>query len=220
MLVIAAIAFFWWAGRRAGGHLSRRMLTARIVIALLCWGVFAGRSPLGRYLWLYLWGGKIAQALGVPIAQTEFWSWAGPARALSHSVLADASSVMNIGMLIGASGWAIYTTCFGQAGWPPVGQVMAAIIGGLLMGVGARLGFGCNIGAFLGGIHLAVCMVGSGLSSLCRQPISVYGCSPILDLNRQDSVYQERHKHEAFTISLAKCDLQPTGDRLSGADCK
>ena len=153
LLVIAAIAFFWQAGRRAGGHLSRRMLTACIVIALLCWGAFllAGH-PWGVTFGFTLWGGKIAQALGVPIAQTEFWSWAGPARALSHSVLADASSVMNIGMLIGASGWAIYTTRFGQAGWPPVGQVMAAIIGGLLMGVGARLGFGCNIGAFLGGI--------------------------------------------------------------------
>jgi hypothetical protein len=29
---------------------------------------------------------------------------------------------------------------------------MAAIIGGLMMGYGARLSFGCNIGAFLGGI--------------------------------------------------------------------
>jgi uncharacterized membrane protein YedE/YeeE len=30
--------------------------------------------------------------------------------------------------------------------------MLAAAIGGLLMGVGARLAFGCNIGAFLAGI--------------------------------------------------------------------
>jgi uncharacterized protein len=31
-------------------------------------------------------------------------------------------------------------------------SLLAAGIGGLLMGWGARLGFGCNIGAFVGGI--------------------------------------------------------------------
>ena len=153
LLVSVAIGFFWRAGRQVGSILPRNMLVASILIAGLCWSTFllAGHA-WGVTFGFTLGGGKIADALGVPIAQTEFWSWAGPARALSHSVLADASSVMNIGMLIGASGWAIFTTRFGQAGWPPKGQVMAAIIGGLLMGIGARLGFGCNIGAFLGGI--------------------------------------------------------------------
>ena len=30
-------------------------------------------------------------------------------------------------------------------------ELISATIGGLLMGIGARLSFGCNIGAFLGG---------------------------------------------------------------------
>ena len=30
--------------------------------------------------------------------------------------------------------------------------ITLSVIGGLLMGIGARLAFGCNIGAFLGGI--------------------------------------------------------------------
>ena len=56
LLVIAAIAFFWRAGRRAGGHLSRRMLTDCIVIALLCWGAFllAGH-PWGVTFGFTLW---------------------------------------------------------------------------------------------------------------------------------------------------------------------
>ncbi len=104
----------------------------------------------------------------------------------------------------------------GQAGWPPVGQVMAAIIGGLLMGVGARLGFGCNIGAFLGGIASGSLHGWVWFIQPLQAAIGIW--LPYFDdLNRQDSVYQERHKHEAFTISLAKCDLQHAGDRLSGA---
>jgi uncharacterized membrane protein YedE/YeeE len=34
----------------------------------------------------------------------------------------------------------------------PKQSLLAAGIGGLLMGWGARLGFGCNIGAFVGGV--------------------------------------------------------------------
>src|SRR5262249_58787858 len=36
--------------------------------------------------------------------------------------------------------------------WSPDRPLAAAAIGGLLMGWGARLGFGCNIGAFVGGV--------------------------------------------------------------------
>ena len=34
----------------------------------------------------------------------------------------------------------------------PLGSIMAAVIGGLLLGYGARIAFGCNIGAYFGGI--------------------------------------------------------------------
>ena len=36
--------------------------------------------------------------------------------------------------------------------WPSGQQLVAAAVGGVLMGIGARLSFGCNIGAFLGGL--------------------------------------------------------------------
>jgi uncharacterized membrane protein YedE/YeeE len=36
--------------------------------------------------------------------------------------------------------------------WPPAKSLLAAALGGLIMGWGARLGFGCNIGAFVGGV--------------------------------------------------------------------
>ena len=89
---------------------------------------------------------------GIPIDKTVFWQWPGPALALKQSVFANISSLMNFGMIIGAGFCAAVTASFANQPWPPIRQLVAAIIGGLLMGIGARLAFGCNIGAFVAGI--------------------------------------------------------------------
>jgi uncharacterized membrane protein YedE/YeeE len=99
-----------------------------------------------------LWGAKIAQVIGVPVETWEFWNWAGPARALSNSVLQDNTSVMNFGIVIGAAFAAALAGKFAPRVSVPVASLIAAAIGGLLMGYGARLAFGCNIGAFFSGI--------------------------------------------------------------------
>jgi len=57
-----------------------------------------------------------------------------------------------LGMIFGAMATAAATAPFARNPWPPLKSLAAAAIGGLLMGWGARLGFGCNIGAFVGGI--------------------------------------------------------------------
>ncbi|MGB2160220.1 MAG: YeeE/YedE thiosulfate transporter family protein, partial [Candidatus Puniceispirillaceae bacterium] len=90
--------------------------------------------------------------LGVPVGDFAFWQWAGPQRALAHSVLADVSSLMDIGMVIGAGLLAAIGGGLRRQSWPSSRQLVAAALGGILMGIGARLAFGCNIGAFLAGI--------------------------------------------------------------------
>ncbi|WP_417837542.1 YeeE/YedE family protein [Thalassospira tepidiphila] len=99
-----------------------------------------------------LWGAKIAQVIGIPVETWEFWNWAGPARALGNSVLQDNTSVMNFGIVIGAAFAAALAGKFAPRVSVPVASLVAAAIGGLLMGYGARLAFGCNIGAFFSGI--------------------------------------------------------------------
>lgn len=152
-LIGGAVFLFAKSGLKLGFSWPAKLIKASVVIAILCWATFllAGHA-WGVTFGFTLWGAKIAQAVGAPLQETVFWSWAGPANALSHSVLADTSSVMNIGLLLGASAIAIYQLKFAKAGWPPLAQIGAAASGGMLMGVGARLGFGCNIGAFVGGI--------------------------------------------------------------------
>lgn len=99
-----------------------------------------------------LWGAKAIQALGVPVETWTFWTWPGPAKALSGSVLADTTSVMNFGILLGAALAAALAGKFAPKAKLPLASLAAAAFGGVLMGYGARLSFGCNIGALFSGI--------------------------------------------------------------------
>ncbi|WP_432287200.1 YeeE/YedE family protein [Aminobacter sp. BA135] len=99
-----------------------------------------------------LWGAKVAQAVGVPVETWAFWTWPGPAKALGSSVLADITSVMNFGIILGAALAAGLAGKFAPKVHMPFASFLAAAIGGVLMGYGARLSFGCNVGALFSGI--------------------------------------------------------------------
>jgi uncharacterized membrane protein YedE/YeeE len=99
-----------------------------------------------------LWGAKIWAALGGDPSSWGYWSGGYPAKALSSSVLNDTVSIMNFGVILGAALASALAGKFAPPGKIPRNRLAAAIIGGLLLGYGARLAFGCNIGALLGGI--------------------------------------------------------------------
>jgi uncharacterized membrane protein YedE/YeeE len=99
-----------------------------------------------------LWGAKIAQAISIDVSHWEFWTWPAQSQALNSSVLADTVSVMDFGLVLGAALAAAIAGKFAPKAKLPLGSLLAAIIGGLLMGYGARLSFGCNIGALFSGI--------------------------------------------------------------------
>ncbi|GEN24633.1 YeeE/YedE family protein [Halomonas cupida] len=113
-----------------------------------------GGAPWGITFAFNLWGAKALQAIGVDMSQFEFWTWDYPAMALADSVLVNITSVMNFGLLLGAMWAAGMANRFNEASRkrPEGRQFLAAIIGGLLLGYGARLGFGCNIGALFSGL--------------------------------------------------------------------
>lgn len=99
-----------------------------------------------------LWGAKIAQSVGVPVETWSFWTSPAQARALDRSVLFDITSVMDFGTLLGAALAAGLAGKFAPKASLPFLSLLAAAIGGVLMGYGARLSFGCNIGALFSGI--------------------------------------------------------------------
>jgi hypothetical protein len=148
-LIVLAIA------KRRGANVRPRtnFLIGAFVIAALMIGAFiAGGHPWSVTFGYTVWGGKLAMLAGWDISQAEFWTWPGPAHALKDSVLSDTASLTDLGMIFGAMGAAAFSKPFAPGPWPPLKSLLAASIGGLLMGWGARLGFGCNIGAFVGGV--------------------------------------------------------------------
>ena len=98
-----------------------------------------------------LWGSKIAERLGVDVRGWEYWA-GERAAPLDASVLADTTSLLNFGIVLGALGAAAVGGTFLLHRRIPPKTAAAAIVGGLLMGYGARLAYGCNIGAYFGGI--------------------------------------------------------------------
>lgn len=113
--------------------------------------------PWGITYGLTLWGAKIASAMGIDVASWTFWTWPYHKNALAGSVFANTTSVMNFGLIIGALLAAGLAGRFApSAPWRlPLRSVVAAVAGGLLMGYGARLAFGCNIGAYFSGVASA-----------------------------------------------------------------
>jgi uncharacterized protein len=99
-----------------------------------------------------LWGAKAATAFGWDPSTSSFWSGGFPGAALEHSILRDNISIMDLGIIAGALTAAGLAGRFAPSWRVPWRSLLAAILGGLLMGYGARLAFGCNIGAFFSGI--------------------------------------------------------------------
>ena len=142
------------AKRRGASFMpSRSLIAGSAIIGILSIAVFLAEGhPWSVTFGFTVWGGKLATLVGFDLSQAEFWQWEGPSRALSESVLSDNSSLTNFGMIFGAMAAASATQPFARTAWPPLRSLLAAAVGGLLMGWGARLGFGCNIGAFVGGV--------------------------------------------------------------------
>jgi uncharacterized protein len=111
-----------------------------------------GGRPWGVTSAFALWGAKWFQALGVDVAAWPYWQAPAQAAALQSSVLMDVTSVMNFGIVLGALVAATLAHKFAPA-WQVSGRSLAAaVIGGVLLGYGARIAYGCNIGAYFSGI--------------------------------------------------------------------
>ncbi|MFS0785958.1 YeeE/YedE family protein [Shouchella sp. 1P09AA] len=126
------------------------LFTAAIVLAVLnALTLLTRGTPWGVTSAFTLWGSKAADAIGFDV---ESWGyWQGSTEALHASIFADTTTVLNFGVILGAfiasAAGGLFTLTKITAK-----NAAASVIGGLLMGYGARLAFGCNVGAYFGGI--------------------------------------------------------------------
>jgi len=182
VLQTLTLAVAWWALRRRdslrGAAGLDPLLAGGLLLALLNFATLVLAGHPWTITWAFtLWGAKAAVLLGWQPAGDAFWSAPFQANALSSSVLGDVTSLMDIGILLGAALAAAATGRFVPQWRIPPRSLAAALIGGILMGYGARIAFGCNIGAFFSGVAstslhgwlwFAAALAGSGIGVRLR----------------------------------------------------
>lgn len=126
---------------------------AAVLIGALAAMIFlVSGLPWGVTMGLTVAGAKAVTLSGLDLGGSAFWAWEGAHTALEGPLLAHHSALSNLGLLLGALLAAAATGRLRHdlaIGWD---GTIGAAIGGVLMGVGARLSFGCNIGAVVGGL--------------------------------------------------------------------
>jgi uncharacterized membrane protein YedE/YeeE len=97
-----------------------------------------------------LWGSKLLDTVGVDVRSWDYWQ--DNAASYEQGVLGNVTSVMDLGIVLGAlvasaaaGAWTLHRRVPGRL-------ALGAVVGGLMMGYGARIAYGCNIGAYFGGI--------------------------------------------------------------------
>lgn len=117
-----------------GAVLLAMLALALVIVTGKSWGV---TGPFG------IWGGKFLELIGIKadtwrgfngqLAKYKFWE--------------DVPSVTDLGIVVGAFIAVLLAGQFKIKKLKSGKNVAAAILGGLLMGIGARFALGCNIGS-------------------------------------------------------------------------
>ncbi|WP_196598033.1 YeeE/YedE thiosulfate transporter family protein [Pectinatus frisingensis] len=97
------------------------------------------------------WGAWFYQILGGQPDTWFYFSQKTHAAAITAGFWNNGHSVSNIGIIFGAFLATLLASQFKIKKIKSKKQIFGAILGGLLMGYGARIAFGCNIGALFSG---------------------------------------------------------------------
>lgn len=124
-----------------------------IMLALLNLATLLVAGHPWSITWAFtLWGAKGARLFGWDPRADTFWTGEFQGRALEASILDDVTSIMDIGTILGALFAAGLAGRFVLRWRLAPRPAIAALLGGALMGYGARIAYGCNIGAFFSGV--------------------------------------------------------------------
>ena len=125
---------------------------ALLLAALNAVTLWVSGSAWGVTFAFSLWGSKILDAVGVDVLSWPFWQDPANLAKYHAGFLAEKTSVMDLGIIVGALIASAAAGSFVLHRRVPGRLALGAVIGGVMMGYGARIAFGCNIGAYFGGI--------------------------------------------------------------------
>lgn len=138
-----------------GSSIKRNLLLGGLALAILNFATvaLAGR-PWSVANAFPLWGAKASQLLNLELDLDfwDYWSQDAMLTSLEGGVLDNITSVMNIGIMLGALAIALALKQYSLTWRLPIREAIGGVLGGLMLGYGATIGFGCNIGAFFGGV--------------------------------------------------------------------
>ena len=127
-----------------GGIMLAILNVALLIVANRPWGVSGVLTH---------WAGWFVYTFTSSVENWSVYSSQSAAKVLTEQgFLLNHVSVSNIGIITGALLATLFASQFKLKYIKSGRQVVAASVGGLLMGYGARIAYGCNIGAFFSGI--------------------------------------------------------------------
>jgi len=106
-------------------------------------GLFIGIMSIVTFAWARPWG----VAGGLRNWGDWFFSLAGVYQHTPASPLISTNSLLTLGLLWGAFGSALLSKQFAIRMSPPL-ELIKGVVGGILMGIGAAMAGGCNVGGF------------------------------------------------------------------------
>ncbi|MCR4431199.1 MAG: YeeE/YedE thiosulfate transporter family protein [Tepidanaerobacteraceae bacterium] len=102
-----------------------------------------------------LWGAGVLELLGFRPFEWEFfkiYDYKFGEIILHHNIFINKYTILNIGVVAGSLAATLLASQFRLKKAKNIRQAMFALLGGIMMGYGARLTGGCNIGSFFSGI--------------------------------------------------------------------
>ena len=112
---------------------------ATLLLAGRPWGITGAFSN---------WGGHALHALGVSLQSLPYWADYD----FERSLLSNVTTTTNVAIIFGAMASAGLAGKFNPVWNMSWRGALTAVLGGLMMGYGGRMSFGCNIGAFFSGV--------------------------------------------------------------------
>lgn len=128
-------------------------VTGAVLLAIFQIAIFAySGNPWGVSGTFANWGAWLYELVGGNVDKWYYFSSSGAQATLESGFLNNTGSMLDIGIIFGALLAALLASQWKFKKIKNLKQVVAAVLGGLLMGYGARLAGGCNIGALFSGI--------------------------------------------------------------------
>jgi len=109
-------------------------------------------SPLGVSTGFTNWGVRLCKLVDGNVDTWYYFSSRKAQVTFNNSFFNDSVSIRNLGIIFGALLSTLLASQFRIKKIKSIKQIIGATLGGLLMGYGARIALGCNIGALYSGI--------------------------------------------------------------------